>query len=315
MLKIETDELKKYVSKAKGDSSRYLAPGNDRLLGSVLSTIVNQVRPLKLLSKAKPKFSIKEWVRDSKKRGWLFLLTTPEQRELMGPMIACSIDLVARELMNLEPDENRRLWFVQDELPSLGRIPVLKSLMSESRKYGGCVIAGIQSINQLHDLYGVAEGSTILSQFNTRIMFRNLDFRLAKQFSETFGTAEYSEAMESFSYGSHEMRDGVSVSRKKVQKPLLSVDEIMNLENLECFISQPDPEIRLAKLKMRLKKMPLLCKNIILDSKISQMNPEDSNVEKISITDLKKDEVILDKEIKDKDIDDTLQMQKEEDFK
>ena len=42
----------------------------------------------------------------------------------------------------------------------------------------------------------------------------------------------------------------------------------MNLENLECFVSQPDPEIRLTKLKMSLKKLPVICKNIILDSVI-----------------------------------------------
>ena len=40
---------------------------------------------------------------------------------------------------------NKNVWIIVDELPSLEKIPKLKTALAEGRKYGGCVVAGLQN--------------------------------------------------------------------------------------------------------------------------------------------------------------------------
>lgn len=50
------------------------------------------------------------------------------------------------------------------------------------------------------------------------------------------GQVEQVEANEGMSYGANDMRDGVSLSRAQVTRPLVLPTEIVNLENLHGFL-------------------------------------------------------------------------------
>ena len=60
---------------------------------------------------------------------------------------------------------------------------------AEDRKYGACVVAAPQSLNQLYDNYVHYAGSSILfSQFGATFFFRNTEPAISKLFSDMCST-------------------------------------------------------------------------------------------------------------------------------
>lgn len=180
-----------------------------------------------------------------------FLSTTPIDRVKLMPFYSMILDLIINNIMSLDKDINRRVWLIIDELPAMKKLPSLTSALSEFRKYGGCIMAGMQSISQLYDIYGAYNATSMLDQFNTKFVFRTEDHKFASYISKNFGEIEYIEANENYSYGSHEMRDGVNVSKQEKRKSLISVNDLATLEDLEAYVKLPDPVVRAVKLKMK----------------------------------------------------------------
>ena len=65
-------------------------------------------------------------------------------------------------------------------MPSLGKLPGLSQLMQEGRKYGSCVLAGIQSTSQLYHHYGDADASSLIGLFKTKFAFSSDDPRMGE---------------------------------------------------------------------------------------------------------------------------------------
>lgn len=132
------------------------------------------------------------------------------------------------------------------------RLPSLETALAESRKYGGCVLAGVQSVPQLTHLYGLNQSQAILDLLNTKVFFRNTDPNTNQWISKVLGDVEITEPHESLSYGAHRMRDGVSLSYQNRMKPLVLPTEIASLHDLEAFVKLPgDYPIGRVKMKWR----------------------------------------------------------------
>lgn len=152
--------------------------------------------------------------------------------------------------MALLPDPKRRLWFVLDELPALQKISSLKTILAEGRKYGACVMAGIQIFPQLTEEYGIHASQTLLDLFNTKIFFRSDNPQTNQWISQSLGEKEVKSIQESLSYGANTMRDGVSLSRAKNRESLVLPTEVAALNDLECYLKLPGAW-PITKLKMR----------------------------------------------------------------
>jgi len=94
--------------------------------------------------------------------------------------------------------------------------------------------------SQIQALYGKEDAATLTGLFGTRLYFRIGDTISARMASEYFGKAEISEAREGLSYGAHEMRDGINISRHIREEPIVMEFEIMTLNDLEAFIKMPE---------------------------------------------------------------------------
>jgi type IV secretory pathway TraG/TraD family ATPase VirD4 len=70
------------------------------------------------------------------------------------------------------PDRDQRLWFVVDELDSLGAIDGLKDALARLRKFGGRCVLGFQSVAQVSSTYGLGEGQTIMENCGTTLILR-----------------------------------------------------------------------------------------------------------------------------------------------
>ena len=69
--------------------------------------------------------------------------------------------------------------------------------------------------------------------------------------SQVFGDKEVIETQERFSYGAHEMRDGVNHSNILRNRPVITPSDIQNLKKIEGFLKGPSSDvIEKARLKL-----------------------------------------------------------------
>ncbi|HCE3040295.1 type IV secretion system DNA-binding domain-containing protein [Vibrio parahaemolyticus] len=219
----------------------YFNEDNERTLESIRSTIVDGVRPLRLLKEENKKgfFSIRDWIAEGDEPNaddsWLFLPVRESEIEIQKPLISTWIQAAAKGLMARGVNNERTLWIVVDELPSLKKIPALSMLMAEGRGFGAAVVLGIQEINQLEEEFGKNTSKTILGLCSTQFHFRLNNADTAEWVSKVLGEAEREEVDEDLNYSADDIRDGVRVSSKRQNRKIVLPSEIMDLPDLSCF--------------------------------------------------------------------------------
>ncbi|EJG1891656.1 type IV secretion system DNA-binding domain-containing protein [Vibrio parahaemolyticus] len=219
----------------------YFNEDNERTLESIRSTIVDGVRPLRLLKEENKKgfFSIRDWIAEGDEPNaddsWLFLPVRESEIEIQKPLISTWIQAAAKGLMARGVNNERTLWIVVDELPSLKKIPALSMLMAEGRGFGAAVVLGIQEINQLEEEFGKNTSKTILGLCSTQFHFRLNNADTAEWVSKVLGEAEREEVDEDLNYSADDIRDGVRVSSKRQNRKIVLPSEIMDLPDLCCF--------------------------------------------------------------------------------
>lgn len=258
---VRTSSLNDLARKLTGSSAhRYFAGENKTTISSILSVLTTSTKPLTYLTdhNVAGSFSIKEYFASLQQgsKSWLFLATKPSSRELTLPLIACLTELAFCRLMDIGIDRNRRIWLVIDELASLGKLPALATLMAEGRKYGACVLAGLQSLNQIYDHYGHYAGSTIFGQFGTNFFFRNNEPAIAKMVSDMCGSETINRQQKNISFGANEFRDGISYHEQQQRKNLVEYSDLAKLATGQCYILMPEPQVRIARIKVPEVKLP-----------------------------------------------------------
>ena len=125
---------------------------------SVITTYLKSLQALTGLSEGLPPFSIRDYILDEHRQGWLFISSNGEQHKALKPLMSMWLAMASLTLLSLTPDRNRRIWFICDELPSLHKLPLLGETIAEVRKFGGCFLLGMQSFAQLTKVYGQSRG-------------------------------------------------------------------------------------------------------------------------------------------------------------
>lgn len=203
---------------------------------SIKSVLTTYMKSLQYVVDKENAFSIRKWIQDDTNKNWLFVSSVSDKHEALKPLISMWLDIAANALMSLTPSNTRRIWMIFDELPSLQRLPYLPEAFAESRKFGGCLVAGMQSISQLKNIYGNYAAEAISNLCNTRIFFRDPSFETAQWASRELGESETEEVKENISYSESSMRSGISLSNQRYQKQIISPSEIMHLNDLEAFV-------------------------------------------------------------------------------
>jgi type IV conjugative transfer system coupling protein TraD len=238
---------------ANTEAERYLGEGSKQTASSILSVLASNAKPLTYLTAVDNgrSFSMREHFTNIKDGSevWLFLATKPSSRGLTLPLMACLTELALASLMEVGINQKRRVWIIMDELASLGKLPALSPIITEGRKYGACVIAGMQSLNQLYEGYGSYGGSTIFGQFGTSFFFRNTEPAIAKMVSSMCGQQTIIRQQKNTSFGANEFRDGVSYTEQQQKKHLVEPEDLASLAVGECYVLLPEPAVRLAKVQ------------------------------------------------------------------
>jgi type IV secretory pathway TraG/TraD family ATPase VirD4 len=218
-------ELYRLLTIATNDELRLLVQGtpaqpflenaNERMFGSIRSVTSNNAAALDFIREqhANP-LSIRQWIRSADNplaapsTRALFLPYSATQIAALRSIISAWLRLAIFETMNGDERsaaDQRRLWFVVDELDALGTIDGLKDALARLRKFGGRCVLGFQSIAQVRDTYGDAQAQTIVENCGTTLILRC-------SASEQGGTAKFASRL----IGQREViREQTSVSRSR----------------------------------------------------------------------------------------------------
>jgi len=231
---------------------------NEKTALSIKATLSTYCKSL-LYLKDDPKslFSIRRWIESDTEDSWLFVGSNAQKIDALKPLISVWLDVAAKAVLSLEPSQYRRLWFFLDELPSLHRLPSFMNTLERGRKYGACFVAAIQDIHQLRSIYGRDEAETLISLFNTNLCYRSKCPDSAAWMSKVMGSLELLENREGYSYGAHEMRDGVSIQQERRREPVVKESEFSELNDLEAFLRLPG-DWPVTYLKFNPQKRPII---------------------------------------------------------
>ena len=252
LLKAPLDQLLKEVKGTK--ATALISKEGDRTTASIRSVASTKLASLELLKDvgSGDAFSIAKWIQDESSDSWLFLACDTRNRKIMRPLLSAWYSTAMRALMALSPNEDRRVWFVNDELPSMDQINGLSTCLSEGRKYGACALLATQSPSQIVEIYGSQQAQTITSNCQTKIVFRESEPQNAEQLSKLFGNLELEETKEGLSYGANDMRDGVTQSKQRRKQAMVTVTDIQNLRVNHCYLR--DTKGKIKHLKLRIAK-------------------------------------------------------------
>ena len=196
-----------------------------------LGLVADSLRMLPTKEQANNKtWSATEW--SVSRKGWIFITSSPTEREALRPLHSLWIDLLVMRLLTAPQDKQTPVWFVLDELASLQRLPQLHTAITENRKSKNPLVLGFQGKAQLEVIYGhLAE--VMLSQPATKIFLKTTEPKAAEWVSNAIGKVEIERMKETHFDGS---RSGRNFTVDRQIEPLVMDSEISGLENRHAFL-------------------------------------------------------------------------------
>lgn len=235
--------------------------GNEKMFANAKATIAPFVEVFGYLP-AEGDLSVRRWIRcgdEAADDGWLFVTYRDDQVKLLRQFVAAMADLAIVETLSLPPDdglppeERRRLFFVIDELDSIGVISELKDALAKLRKFGGVCVLGLQTIPQLRAIYGREIASAILGNVATHGILRPQDGETAEEMSRLLGdqdiervsflssrsTGDSTSSL--LSGGGSQSSTGASENeqRQVVTRRAVLASELQAMENLHGVLIRP----------------------------------------------------------------------------
>jgi type IV secretory pathway TraG/TraD family ATPase VirD4 len=186
----DQDELVEVV--AGTAAAPYLAPGNERMLGSIRGVAGEALASLEYLrpTVGRDGFSIREYVL-KQGRGRLFFPYMPDQRLALQSLVSACADVFSTAVMMLPESRNadaQRSFLVMDELSSLAKVATLEEFLTNGRKHGGAAILGVQNIAQMYERYGRDGTQTMISSLASWLILRTgSDEGTAEHMSKSIG--------------------------------------------------------------------------------------------------------------------------------
>jgi hypothetical protein len=199
------------------------------VLGS-LGLVADSLRLLPKREEANGAWTATEWA--EKRQGWIFITSLPAEREALRPLQSLWIDWLVLRLLNEPTKDQKRVWFVIDELASLQKLPQLHTAITEGRKGRNPVVLGFQGKAQLEYLYGhLAE--VMLSQPATSVWLTTKEPNAGEWVSKFIGKVEIERLRETHFDGT---RAGRNFTIDRQVEPLVLESEISGLPDLHAFM-------------------------------------------------------------------------------
>lgn len=169
-------------------------------------------------------------LRGTAKPASLYLVLPPSDISRLRVLLRIMLNQIGRVLTeNLDKSSaHRRILFLLDEFPALGRLEFFESALAYMAGYGLKAFLICQSLNQLQKAYG--ERNAILDNCHVRIAFANNDDQTARRLSDLLGEQTLVKEQISISGARFAMvKPSSSSSSIEFGRPLLLPSEINRL--------------------------------------------------------------------------------------
>lgn len=163
------------LSQTKGGESgaRYLARDDhsSRQADSVLATLMQFTKSFEFMAGTDDgAFNIRRWLNIAGD-GCIYITNHEDIADTLRPVLSLFIDLLARKLLSMPDDGNRRIFFIIDEFGSLQRLTSIVNLLTRGRSKGAAVFLGIQDDGQISKIYTPDLLRTIENSCGSRVTF------------------------------------------------------------------------------------------------------------------------------------------------
>jgi len=238
------DDLKEWL--ATSSSARTFADDADRATGSVLFMLAKAADLIQFLrakdGKAKP-FAFRSFIealdRHPGARPWIFVPRKEDYFEASKPLLACWLECAASAVLGLPPSEERRIWFVLDELADLPRVENLARLLPEGRKFGAAVVLTFQALGQMQHRYGPQIAESMLGCCNTKLFLQTIDSDTRQWASQTIGTSEMEIRTKTDMLGDGDEGHRINLGRMREVRPAV-MESQLRLARHEGYLLLPD---------------------------------------------------------------------------
>lgn len=229
--------------------------GNDKMLNNTRATMLPYLSVFDYLPD-EGKFSIRQWIQDDWRDNWLFITYRDDQMGMLRNLVATALEMALVEGLSLSENQERGLWFVMDEVDSLGKVTSLRAGLTKLRKYGGRCVLGLQTVAQLRTTYGRDEAQTLIANTSVKCILRAGDSETAKSMEHELGEQEIERGQvnDSFSMSDSGQTQSQSTSTQVVRQSTVLASEIMGLPDLQGFLKIPGDEI--ARIRVEYVAMP-----------------------------------------------------------
>lgn len=219
---------------------------------SIVSVLMQYTACFQYMSAGLSDFSISRWL--GRGEGWIFITNFPDIQDTLRPVLSLAVDILARKLLSMPDDHNRRIFFFLDEFGTLQQLSSIKNLLTISRSKGGCVSIGIQDTGQVDRIYSPFIRQALVNACGSAVMFSVADPDTSEFLSKKIGDVRYSRANRTRNMGTTEKREGLSIARQEATERLVYGSDITNLRDLECYVKIPNYHI--VKTKIQYKNYP-----------------------------------------------------------
>ena len=180
-------------------------------------------------------WSVREFL-DREDDARFFILGTEDTRAMFSPLyrllLSVSFALIAAKQEIVHDD---RYWFWLDEVHTLGDIK-LDDQLATLRKFGVCVVSGIQSESQFITSMGKERGETVMNCFNSILMLRVNEPNMMERAAKRLGKVDMQIVNVNQTLAVTEWRDGAGMARNEQEKWLVMPSEIGGLASCTGFL-------------------------------------------------------------------------------
>lgn len=164
----------------------YIGDGSSNQALGVIAEMQNVIHKVFIGSFAQDgRFSVREFVRQKNART-LFIEYDLSMGETLTPIYRLLFDLALKEAMGRSKSEGN-VYFVCDEFKLLPNLQHIEDGVNFGRSLGVKVFAGVQSIEQLYEIYGESKGKNIAAGFSSVYAFKANDSSTRDFISDLYG--------------------------------------------------------------------------------------------------------------------------------
>lgn len=220
---------------AEQSALKHIDKSDTNQSASIISILQERIQFFKYLVDMDGPFSFRDFVK-SDQDACLYLLNIEQYKTIFKPLMTFAIDTLVREILSLEDDLERRVYFIIDELGSLYRLESILDLLTVGRSKGACLICANQDLGRIEDTYGKANTTTFYNNFNTNFIFRINEPKSADFLSQAIGERQVIKKVESRQMSPSDIGDRKGISDQEKTERLFLATELQNLADFEAIL-------------------------------------------------------------------------------